>query len=45
MFVNDKKGNEASKGDSVTIPLKFRVRPSDKLYKIVATEFSEPAKV
>jgi len=40
MFVNDIKGNSASKGDSVTIPLKFRVRPSDKLYKIVATEFA-----
>ncbi len=41
MFVNDEKGNLASKGDSVTIPLKFRVRPSDKLYKIVATEFAQ----
>ena len=40
MFVNDIKGNNASKGDSVTIPLNFRVRPSDKLYKIVATEFA-----
>jgi len=34
-MVNDKKNNGASKGDSVTIPLKFRIRPSDKLYKIV----------
>jgi len=40
MYVNDTKGNTATKGDSVTIPLKFRVRPSDKLYKIVATEFA-----
>ena len=45
MFVNDAKGNVATKGDSVTIPLKFRVRPSDKLYKIVVTEFAEPQKV
>jgi len=34
-MVNDKKNNTAKKGDSVTIPLKFRIRPSDKLYKIV----------
>ncbi len=34
-MVNDKKGIVAKKGDSVTIPLKFRIRPSDKLYKIV----------
>lgn len=35
MLVNDQKLTKASKGDSVTIPLDFRVRPSDKLYKIV----------
>ncbi len=35
MFVNDKKDNKAQKGDSVTMPLEFRIRPSDKLYKIV----------
>jgi putative protease len=35
MLVNDKKLEKASKGDSVTIPLGFRIRPSDKLYKIV----------
>jgi putative protease len=35
MFVNDQVGNKAQKGDSVTIPLEFRIRPSDKLYKIV----------
>jgi putative protease len=40
MFVNDKKGEQAQKGDSVTIPLEFRIRPSDKLYKIVQTEFA-----
>ena len=41
MFVNDIKDENASKGDSVTIPLTFRIRPSDKLYKIVATEFAQ----
>jgi len=34
-MINDKNGDAAKKGDSVTIPLKFRIRPSDKLYKIV----------
>ncbi|NRR91527.1 U32 family peptidase [Winogradskyella undariae] len=35
MLVNDKKLNKGTKGDSITIPLEFRIRPSDKLYKIV----------
>lgn len=35
MLVNDQKLDKGSKGDSVTIPLDFRIRPSDKLYKIV----------
>jgi putative protease len=35
MFVNDVKGEKATKGDLCTIPLEFRIRPSDKLYKIV----------
>ncbi len=35
MYVNDVKGEKAQKGDSCTIPLNFRIRPSDKLYKIV----------
>ncbi|MFV0565811.1 MAG: peptidase U32 family protein [Flavobacteriaceae bacterium] len=35
MMVNDENTNKATKGDSVTIPLGFRIRPSDKLYKIV----------
>jgi putative protease len=41
MFVNDEPGTEATKGDSVTLPINFRIRPSDKLYKIVATEFAQ----
>lgn len=35
MLVNDQRLEKASKGDSVTIKLPFRIRPSDKLYKIV----------
>jgi len=35
MLVNDEKKDKGEKGDSVTIPLEFRVRTSDKLYKIV----------
>ena len=38
MYVNDEKGTKAKKGDSCTIPLEFRIRPSDKLYKIVSTK-------
>jgi len=41
MLVNDEKKNLATKGDSVTIKLDFRIRESDKLYKIVKTEFAE----
>ncbi|MEL4307125.1 peptidase U32 family protein [Joostella sp. CR20] len=37
MMVNDQKLEVATKGDSCTIPTKFRVRLSDKLYKIVAS--------
>lgn len=35
MLVNDKPQEKGTKGDAITIPLEFRVRPSDKLYKIV----------
>ena len=41
MLVNDVKQDEAKKGDSVTIKLDFRIRQSDKLYKIVKTEFAD----
>jgi putative protease len=37
MLVNDQPLTTAKKGDSCTIPVPFRVRPSDKLYKIVAS--------
>jgi putative protease len=35
MLVNDQKLETAKKGDSCTIPTSFRVRSSDKLYKVV----------
>ncbi|UKM65639.1 U32 family peptidase [Flavobacteriaceae bacterium GSB9] len=35
MMVNDEKNNQGVKGDSVTLKLPFRIRQSDKLYKIV----------
>ncbi len=35
MLVNDEKLTMGTKGDTITIPLDFRIRPSDKLYKIV----------
>ncbi|MDW5289052.1 peptidase U32 family protein [Formosa sp. PL04] len=35
LMVNDLKSDKGTKGDLVTMPLKFRIRPSDKLYKIV----------
>ncbi len=40
MFVNDAKGEKATKGDVVTVPLNFRTRINDKLYKIEKTEFA-----
>lgn len=36
MFVNDVNAEKASKGDSCTFKIPFRIRLSDKLYKIVA---------
>lgn len=38
MYVNDEKLDYAKRGDSITIPLPFRIRMSDKLYKIVVNE-------
>jgi len=35
MMVNDLNSDNATKGDSVTMPLDFRIRLSDKLYKLV----------
>lgn len=36
MFVNGKEGSIASKGDKITINLPFRIRLSDKLYKLLS---------
>ena len=41
MFVNDVAAEKATKGDRVTMKLDFRIRPSDKLYKIVKTEVAQ----
>lgn len=41
MFVNDKPSEKATKGDEVTMKLDFKIRRSDKLYKIVKTEFAK----
>lgn len=38
LFVQEKEVEKASKGDDCTIKIPFRIRLSDKLYKIVATE-------
>ena len=35
MHVNDIIGEKATKGDDCTLKLPFRIRMSDKLYKIV----------
>lgn len=35
IMVNDLFVTEAKKGDILTLPLEFKVRPSDKLYKVV----------
>ncbi|WP_066033253.1 peptidase U32 family protein [Flavobacterium anhuiense] len=37
MFVNDTPGEKATKGDYCSFKLPFRIRMSDKLYKIVET--------
>lgn len=41
MYVNEKQASSATKGDEVTMKLDFRIRKSDKLYKIVKTEFAK----
>jgi putative protease len=35
MFVNDVASDKATKGDLCTFKIPFRIRMSDKLYKIV----------
>ena len=41
MYVNDAPAQKATKGDEVTMKLDFKIRSSDKLYKIVKTEFAQ----
>lgn len=38
MMVNDVDAPCAKKGDVITLPLEFRIRPSDKLYKLVQND-------
>lgn len=40
MMVDDLPAQEAKKGDILTMPVSFKVRPSDKLYKIVKNSLS-----
>lgn len=41
LMVEDNTAETAVKGDHITLPLGFKVRPSDKLYKLLKTEFTE----
>lgn len=41
LMVDDIASEKATKGDEITLPIDFRIRPSDKLYKLVKTEYAE----
>ena len=41
LMVEDIPAETATKGDKITLPLDFKIRPSDKLYKLVKTEFAQ----
>ncbi|GGB68762.1 collagenase [Flavobacterium suaedae] len=41
LMVDDIASEKATKGDKITLPIDFRIRPSDKLYKLVKTEYAE----
>jgi putative protease len=38
MYVNDLQKDKAVRGDSITFKTDFRIRPNDKLYKIVLAD-------
>ena len=40
LMANDAVTERATKGDNITLPLNFRIRPGDKLYKLVKTEYA-----
>jgi len=40
LMVNDKQVDKAVRGDEITFPVPDRIRKSDKLYKVVKTEFA-----
>ncbi|TDL99836.1 MAG: collagenase-like protease [Flavobacteriaceae bacterium] len=39
LMVENSSEKSGKKGDIITLPLDFKIRPSDKLYKVVATEY------
>lgn len=41
MRVNEETADSATKGNEFTIPMDFRIRANDKLYKLVKTEYAE----
>lgn len=41
MYVNDQPGTKARKGDILSIKIKDKIRPADKLYKLVKTEYAK----
>ena len=41
MMVNDVDATESKRGDIVTFPVDFKIRPSDRMYKIEKTEFAD----
>lgn len=41
LMIDDIASEKATKGDEITLPIDFRIRPSDKLYKLVKTEYAE----
>lgn len=41
IMAEDVEVKTATKGNHITLPLDFKIRPSDKLYKLVKTEFAE----
>ena len=43
-MVDDRPARLAAKGDHVTLPLDFKLRTADKVYKIEATEYASPGK-
>lgn len=43
-MVDDRPATRAGKGDHVTLPLDFKLRTADKVYKVEATEYADGGK-